>query len=128
MCRHGVTTAIVGIAHAESPKNDPVQAKNRDELVDYTDLEIQQPEPQHRRDDVEIRNGSKIRPRITMDCVRRCISTAIAMANMVCSTMLITTYSTVTRIAFQNSGSWKSRVKLSKPMKVGVPSSCTWSD
>ena len=45
---------------------------------------------------LEIRNGSKIRPRTTVDCVSRCISTAIATARMVWNTMLKTTYSTVT--------------------------------
>ena len=59
---------------------------------------------------------------MTVDLVSRCISTAIPTARTVWSTMLIRTYSTVTSSAFQNSLSWKSLVKLSKPMKCGVPS------
>ena len=71
---------------------------------------------------LEIRNGSRIMPRTTVDLISRCISTAMPIARIVCSTMLITTYSSVTSSAFQNSLSLESLVKLSKPMKCGVPS------
>ena len=58
---------------------------------------------------LEIRKGSRMMPRTTVDLVSRCISTAIPTASMVCTTMLKNTYCTVTLSEFQNSGSRKIR-------------------
>ena len=45
-------------------------------------------------------------PRIKVDLATRCISSAIPSAKMVCSTMLITTYSNVTSSELASTGSW----------------------
>ena len=121
MCRHTLTTAMVGMAQCPPRRRTAIRSRPGpgDELVDHADLVVQQPEPQHRRDHV----GDQERQQ---DACRGRTSTWSAgastrrspTASTVCSTMLINTYSTVTTSAFQNSLSWTSRVKLSKPMNL----------
>ena len=71
---------------------------------------------------LEMRNGSRIVPRMTVDLISRCISTASPTARSVWKTMFSNTYSSVTTSAFQNSLSLAILTKLSKPMKCGAPS------
>ena len=47
--------------------------------------------------------------RTSVDWVRRCMSTAMTSARMVCRPMLMTTYSRVTHTAFQKILSWTMR-------------------
>jgi hypothetical protein len=58
-------------------------------------------------------------PRITVDWVSRWMMTARPSASTVCTPMLITTYSNVTRSAFQNSGSCHSLTKFLVPIQRG---------
>ena len=57
-------------------ERDPVQADPLEELVDDADLVVEHPEPQQRTTTLAIRNGSRRTPRMSVDLVSRCISTA----------------------------------------------------
>ena len=70
----------------------------------------------------EISHGNSSAPRSSVDWVNRCISDANSSAITVWKPIFRRTYSIVTHIAFQNSGSLLIFTKLSKPMNFGVPS------
>ena len=55
-----------------------------------------------------ISQGIRMIPRTIVDCVSRCISTAMASASTVWMPMLMITYLNVIQSAFQNSVSWSS--------------------
>ena len=82
----------------------PIQSRH---LVHDADLEVEHPVPDQRDDHVrdQVRQ-QQIAARTVIDLVSRYISIAMPIARIVCTPMLITTYSTVTTSAFQKKLSW----------------------
>ena len=106
MWRHTFTSATVGITHVSLAQNwivpTPMASRKMFTMPSCVSSI-------HRNTmaatTLETRYGASTRERSHVDCVRRCISTAITSATTVCTPMLISTYRIVTFSEFQNTGS-----------------------